>query len=158
MTRVLFVASLLVVACAERRDTTADDQAALAAMFAVPAAAKRVEWITNPGAGFGQREGLMLVAAYELDDATYRAYATSTAAAWTPLPIAADVRAKIMPELPVPLDAARGAYACATYGDAVLRATGPGKPCADAARLSDVRLAILDEATHRLSLVVKARY
>ena len=101
------------------------DQSALRELFGLPRRAEVVEYDGYPPmVGFGQREGLGLSAAFQLEPEEAKAFLeTAAEAGWEPLPIEAGLVERIpFRELDVPLHLSQGMYSCQTTGNEVLHA------------------------------------
>lgn len=153
----ILVVALVLVACQSQDDM---DKAQLIRHFGIPQGAELLEYQGYPArVGFGQREGLQVSATWRLTEAELAAWLPQAAPkGWKPLPIPAGIRQKIPYRgLKVDLDAAEGLYLCRTAGDNVLYAKST-RACADAQRMNDIIIGILDPGTRRLSVTVRSSY
>jgi len=137
------------------------DEQTVRAELHVPPAATLVSLTSNPGAGgtFG-REGLRIVATFELGPAELASYQASRATrpGWAPLPLPSEAADFRMPPVELPASAERGLAFCQT-GVWATGTTFTPHPCAPPpARFDQYRAAVLDEDAGRLTVVFKNYY
>lgn len=140
--------------------TPTDEETARAALD-VPPAATLVSITADPmTAGTFGREGLRIVAVFELgpgDLASYRA-SRATMPGWGPLPLPPELADFRMPPTELPTGTERGLGFCQT-GVFVVGTTFTPSPCAPPPpRFDQYRAAVLDEDTGRLTVVLKNYY
>jgi hypothetical protein len=155
--RVLILAVLLLCACQAQDER---DRGQLLRHFTIPPSVQIIEYHGYPArVGFGQREGLEVSATYRFTEAELAAWLPQARAdGWQPLPIPAETRSKIPYRgLKVDLDRTVGLYICRTAGDNVLHATRT-RPCAEAQRMNDIIIGILDPGTREVSVAVRSSY
>ena len=136
------------------------DQSALRRLFRLPRTAEVVEYDGYPSmVGFGQREGLGLSAAFQLEPEEAKAFLeTAAEAGWEPLPIPAGLMGRIpFRELDVPFDRTNGLYLCRTAGDNVLHAETT-RSCAETADFHDLILGVYDDSTQTVWVTVRSGY
>jgi len=136
------------------------DQSALRELFGLPRRAEVVEYDGYPPmVGFGQREGLGLSAAFQLEPEEAQAFLeTAAEAGWEPLAIPAGLVARIpFRGLDVPLDWTDGLYLCRTAGDNVLHAETT-RSCAETADFHDLILGVYDPSTQMVWVTVRSGY
>ncbi len=153
----ILAVAFVLLACQSQDDM---DREQLRRHFGLPPGVQIIEYHGYPArVGFGQREGLQVSATYRFTEGQLAAWLPQARSnGWQPLPIPAETRRKILYKgLKVDLDAARGFYVCRTAGDNVLYASKT-KPCAEAQRMNDIIIGILDPDSRQLSVTVRSSY
>ena len=153
--------ALLLGACSGAQGVqNAIDQAALRRRFGLPRRAEVVNYRGYPSmVGFGQREGLGLSAAFQLEPEQAQAFLeTAAEAGWEPLPIEAGLVERIpFRELEVPLNLSQGMYLCQTAGNEVLHARET-RSCAETPAFHDLILGVYDSTEDQVWVTVRSGY
>ena len=144
-----------------RGTPAADDERMVRDTLALPESARLVTLSADPTTpGTFGREGLRVVAVFELSAVDFRAYRASRAHApgWSPLPVPEAVFDFAYPPIELPRSPMRGLAFCQT-GVYATGTTFTPNPCAPApARFDQYRSAVLDDAERRLTAVFKNYY
>lgn len=157
MKRVLLLLLLSGLSACTSQD--ASDQAALRRLFSLPNDVQIVHYEGFPSqVGFGQREGLYLVAHYQLTPEQVSVWANDAPAGWEPLPMPMEVQAQMDAfRFEALRDGQEGYYFCRTAGDNVLHAKET-RPCTAVKDPLDLIAGVVDLATGEMVVQVQSFY